>query len=129
MPRKWIYSKRAIQRCLFFVAGIVSVCSVVAGAEERTEAHMPCTVCHRNDTDFQAIKSSINETCLECHPRAKRNDHPIRVAPKTVPQELPLDEGGKITCITCHEPHGKTNVKKLLRMEFSSLCLSCHKDK
>jgi predicted CXXCH cytochrome family protein len=128
-PRKWGCIEKTMLRCLFLAAGILCVCSVVTGAEEKKEAHGSCTVCHRNNNDFRAIKPNINETCLECHPKAKRNDHPIQVAPKTVPEGLPLDEGGKITCITCHEPHGKKGLKKLLRMEFSSLCVSCHKDK
>lgn len=123
------HHEKAVLRCLLFTAGILCICLGVAGAEEKKEAHRSCAVCHRNDNDFQAIKSAINEICLECHPKAKRNDHPIRVAPKTVPEGLPLDEEGKLTCVTCHEPHGKTGVKKLLRMDFSSLCLSCHKDK
>ncbi len=37
-----------------------------------------------------------------------------------------------LSCYSCHEPHGKTDVKNQLKMEVrdgkNSLCASCHKD-
>jgi predicted CXXCH cytochrome family protein len=37
-----------------------------------------------------------------------------------------------MTCVDCHDPHGKSGVKRQLKMEVrddkNSLCMSCHKD-
>ena len=36
------------------------------------------------------------------------------------------DQG--VTCITCHEPHGRTNQSNMLRRPINDLCLGCHRD-
>jgi predicted CXXCH cytochrome family protein len=100
----------------------------VAEAGVPEEVHKGCTTCHM-EQDFKAIKTKINETCLRCHPTSIGKDHPVGVVSTIVPEGLPLDEGNKITCITCHEPHGKNTVDKLLRKDFNSLCIACHKNK
>lgn len=96
----------------------------IGGTEITKEIHKDCKACHSTE-DFK-IKIEINELCLKCH-SANRNDHPIGVVSKWTPARLPLDKENKLTCITCHEPHGKDTVNKLLRMDPDSLCLSCHK--
>lgn len=101
-------------------------CVAAAGAEAPKEIHKDCTVCHK-DPDFNAIKPKVNETCLKCHPASIGKDHPIAVVPKIIPGDLPLGEGNTVTCITCHEPHGKNTFGMLLRKDFTSLCKSCHK--
>ena len=100
---------------------------VVAGAETTKEVHRDCDACHK-EHNFKVINKNIQETCFKCHPTSKERDHPIGVTPAIVPEGLPLDEAGKITCITCHEPHGKNTVDKLLWKDFNSLCLSCHRE-
>ncbi len=86
-------------------------------------AHTGCSDCH---TRGKALKKpTVNELCLSCHPDNTK-DHILGMSPKTQPAGLPLDKDKKMTCITCHEPHGKGTVDKLLRMDKASLCAACH---
>lgn len=101
---------------------------VIWGEDTAVRVHQDCSVCHKDvDKDPGALKADINQICLGCHEKSKRNDHPIGLVPAIKPKELPLDKEGKITCVTCHEPHGWKPYDKLLRMEFNSLCKACHK--
>ncbi len=58
--------------------------------------------------------------------------HPIDVKPSPrcqIPKEFPLDDQGKITCASCHDPHNKKGaIKDYLRMpaDDGSLCVACH---
>jgi predicted CXXCH cytochrome family protein len=103
------------------------LCFFPAYAEEPKTGHKDCTTCHGKDEEKTAIKKKINETCLACHPGNKGRDHEVGIVSKMPDNKLPLGEGDIITCATCHEPHGKTKEKALLRMNFNDLCKSCHK--
>ncbi|HWR59749.1 MAG TPA: cytochrome c3 family protein [Thermodesulfovibrionales bacterium] len=120
------------QRCRYYA--VFGACLVIlfifAGgstAEESKKIHGECSTCHKGE-DHKAIKSVINETCNRCHPTTSGKDHPVDVVPEVKPPDLPLGEGNRITCVTCHEPHGKNTVEKLLRKKYRSLCTDCHKD-
>lgn len=87
-------------------------------------AHENCSDCH---TEGKALKQEgINQLCLSCHSGGKRNDHKTGIPSKGMKSPLPLDKEGQITCITCHEQHGKGSRSRLLRMKASDLCLNCH---
>ncbi len=70
--------------------------------------------------------------CYRCHPPEILGvSHPVGIAKKSgtvVPDYLPTLEGGIITCVTCHEVHGRDR-KHFTRMEASKdLCKICHKE-
>lgn len=88
--------------------------------------HEDCLNCHK-EKDSKELKSPVNELCLKCHPLSTQRDHPVNIKATVRPVKLPLDSEGRITCITCHEPHGKTGKERLLRMQFNDLCRECHK--
>lgn len=57
------------------------------------------------------------ESCAQCHDGlildsrqlwdGARKHHPVNVVPKkVVPAFFPLDDDGRVTCRTCHSPHG-----------------------
>jgi predicted CXXCH cytochrome family protein len=52
-------------------------------------------------------------------------EHKVNVVPSMRVKGLPLSDG-KITCVTCHDPH-KNRYGKLLRVKAKELCLTCHK--
>ena len=106
--------------------GILFLLAVTAEGAVQKEVHKNCASCH-GEQDYKAIVPKVNEICLKCHPTSLGKDHPIGVVSSVVAAELPLGEGNKITCITCHEPHGKNTTGRLLRKEFNSLCATCHK--
>jgi predicted CXXCH cytochrome family protein len=93
------------------------------GAEIITSAHKSCGDCHLRGAKLKDMP--LNDLCLQCHP-ANINDHKLGVIPKLLPKGLPLDKENRITCVTCHEPHGRGTTTKLLRLEHNSLCVACH---
>ncbi len=71
--------------------------------------------------------------CLQCHPKAADHgaSHPlVRVrngGDYAVPETLPLGEGGRMLCNTCHDPHGGSEYRQHMRMDPDrELCIQCH---
>jgi predicted CXXCH cytochrome family protein len=63
--------------------------------------------------------------CAQCHDPASMK-HPVGVVQKVAPADLPLAEGARIVCHTCHDPHDVKKRRAGLRLEYSDLCLRCH---
>jgi predicted CXXCH cytochrome family protein len=85
------------------------------------------------DDEFHAdlsskIVSSMT-ACLNCH---DAHAHPLNVVPSpiiNVSQEYPTLSDGRITCSSCHAPHG-SDYYYLTRKHFQGdLCVGCHTDK
>ncbi len=107
---------------LTLIAGPMTIEAAVAPAE-----HTKCIICHVDRNNLSSIKN-INTVCLGCHP-ANTKDHILDVISDTAPETLPL-ANGRITCNTCHDPHGKkTAGVPLLRLDAATLCVSCHPKK
>jgi DmsE family decaheme c-type cytochrome len=87
--------------------------------------NLSCTTCHSvhhpKSEEAQLKTASVIETCETCHKteamKTKRSGH------------MPVREG-KMTCTTCHNPHGSTNVR-MLRVGgwITETCVSCHTEK
>ncbi len=57
------------------------------------------------------------------------NSHPIGIVPSMpVPDDFLLDWRGQLTCVTCHDPHGRSN-NQYLRTELRGrdFCILCHR--
>jgi predicted CXXCH cytochrome family protein len=80
-------------------------------------------LCQRCHTPDLKLTNGPNALCQECHTFPHGN-HPVDVVQKTAVRDLPLLEGGKVACHTCHDPHRK---KSVLRKDFNALCTSCHR--
>ena len=78
-----------------------------------------CQRCHRPDLTLSAEPSAL---CRQCH-TFRHGNHPVDVVQKAPAAGLPLLEGGKVACHSCHDPH---RPKAPLRRPFNELCLSCH---
>ncbi len=68
------------------------------------------------------------DACVKCHQQGA--SHPVGIRSKglktKISPALPTIEGGMITCVTCHDPHGG-NKRYFIRMDFGrDLCISCH---
>jgi hypothetical protein len=51
------------------------------------------------------FRLDMDKVCLSCHGQSK-NEHPIGVIPTTsVPGDLPLNDRGEMSCLTCHAAH------------------------
>lgn len=122
MVKQYEEKKMFLMRLSVSMVSLLCFVNLTAGKE----IHRDCLECHK-DKDSKELKMVVNELCLKCHPFSTRRDHPVNIKASVKPEKLPLDSEGKITCITCHEPHGKTKEDRLLRMQFNTLCRECHK--
>jgi DmsE family decaheme c-type cytochrome len=87
--------------------------------------NLSCTTCHSvhnpKSEEAQLKKATVIDTCVTCHKtevmKTQRSGH------------MPVREG-KMTCTTCHNPHGSTNVR-MLRVGgwITETCVSCHTEK
>jgi hypothetical protein len=99
-----------------------------------------CPKCHLSPGSRPAagrFSTEADTVCLECHAKESLGrSHPVNVRPEEkyrkmkVPADLPLDDDGRIMCLTCHTAHGPY-VSYFLRRSspdrgFEVLCEACH---
>ena len=91
--------------------------------QARSQGGMPVDEIH-DGLSSQVMMSM--KACLNCH---KAHLHPLNVIPTkpgiTIPREFPTLSDGRITCSSCHEPHGSDFYFHLRKPE-QQLCASCH---
>jgi DmsE family decaheme c-type cytochrome len=83
-----------------------------------------CTDCHSvmaGARDHQLKAGSALETCGRCHTRQAR-------AQQLSFSRMPVAEG-KMTCTSCHDPHGTPNDRLLVAATVNDVCYSCHAEK
>lgn len=101
------------------------------------EARMACVDCHQVKqekqarlssearfseplTDVKSVTKQQPELCLQCHQmkraQLQRSSH------------MPYREG-KVTCTSCHNPHGSPNPKQLRQATLNENCYSCHAER
>lgn len=85
--------------------------------------HDNCSDCHTEGKSLKIPEATL--LCLSCHSQ-NRNDHKTGTPPGTMKTPLPIDKEGNISCVTCHDPHGKGSYPRLLKMKKDDLCLNCH---
>jgi DmsE family decaheme c-type cytochrome len=71
-------------------------------------------------TENTAVKKPQPELCLQCHQ--------MRRAQLQRSSHMPFREG-KVTCTSCHNPHGSPNPKQLLKSTTNEVCWSCHTER
>ncbi len=71
-------------------------------------------------TENKNVRKPQPELCLECHQ--------MRRAQLQRSSHMPFREG-KVTCTSCHNPHGSPNPKQLLQSTTNENCLSCHTER
>jgi DmsE family decaheme c-type cytochrome len=71
-------------------------------------------------TDNHGLKMSQPELCLQCHQ--------MRRAQLQRSSHMPYREG-KVTCTSCHNPHGSANPYQLIQSSINENCLSCHTER
>jgi DmsE family decaheme c-type cytochrome len=86
---------------------------------------LACTSCHNVHKGVELHPKLLSqptemELCNQCHKR--------QVAQQMSFSHMPLREG-KMTCSSCHNPHGTFTTKLLKGNSTNDLCYSCHKDK
>jgi len=71
-------------------------------------------------SENRAVKRSQPDLCLSCHQ--------MRRAQLQRSSHMPYREG-KVTCTSCHNPHGTPNPKQLIQSTTNENCLSCHTER
>jgi DmsE family decaheme c-type cytochrome len=71
-------------------------------------------------TENKGVKKSQPELCLGCHQ--------MRRAQLQRSSHMPYREG-KVTCTSCHNPHGTPNPKQLIQSTVNENCLACHTER
>jgi len=83
-----------------------------------------CTNCHTIMTNvtpkFQLAKGTEVDTCFQCHPNKR--------AQMWRTAHMPVREG-KMTCSSCHNPHGTYGESLLKTATVNDTCYQCHAEK
>ncbi len=83
---------------------------------------MDCATCHDPHSGAESGEASLrlgrtgDGPCVTCHTE------------KRGPFVFPHVNGVAGNCMSCHEPHGSSNPKRLIRARVAQLCLECHSD-
>ncbi len=75
------------------------------------------------------VASAIDqeEACGGCHRGAVEASHPTGFVPeRPLPPEFALDTRGRMTCGTCHDPHGGTDTMARAAARGGEFCQNCH---
>jgi DmsE family decaheme c-type cytochrome len=70
--------------------------------------------------EVRSLKHEQPELCLQCHQ--------MRRAQLQRSSHMPFREG-KVTCTSCHNPHGTPNPKQLIQATLNETCYSCHAER
>jgi predicted CXXCH cytochrome family protein len=90
-----------------------------------------CDVCHAphgTDREAKLLRLPGDRQCLSCHPDlpSRGHVHPSGATTKMkLPEDILLDSGGRLLCLSCHEPHESGEIKLLKK----GGCERCHEKK
>lgn len=100
-----------------------------------------CVDCHTGKGadlhEWQASTHAMEGVgCLECHGVHTEKDplascascHPAVMAQMQLPSHHPVREG-KMSCVSCHNPHRATEAMLKTDMRVNDLCYDCHQSK
>lgn len=92
-------------------------------------AEVACTSCHAVHGGRAGLLARADEgaTCFTCHfdirgEVMKRSSHPLRDASR-------LSTSGKMTCSSCHNPHGARSKALVDARSVNDKCYECHAEK
>jgi DmsE family decaheme c-type cytochrome len=113
------------------------------------EANEACMTCHNKSQHAMwdsSAHAARNLACVSCHsvhaPKSEQSQlrkaseielcatcHKLQAQKQLRTSHMPVREG-KMTCSSCHNPHGSTNVKMLRVGNWvNETCTSCHAEK
>ena len=129
-------TKRALAPILAFV--LIAAGAAVLYSSQWTSYHdfgSQCLDCHiskpSSESDPVTFSKNINLMCASCHKSEQELSHPVGMKPSMkVPQSMPLDWKGELTCLTCHTAHKRGFGGFHLRTAASGegFCVMCHGD-
>jgi DmsE family decaheme c-type cytochrome len=81
-----------------------------------------CTSCHQVHVQQDRVlkKATQAEVCYACHKTERAQSHRASTHPIAA---------GKTACSDCHNPHGSTGPKLLVKNSVNETCYTCHAEK
>lgn len=92
-----------------------------SGSEHQTR-NLACTSCHEVHAADDAVLNKVTQpdVCESCHKTQRAQFHRISVHPV---------RAGEMSCSDCHNPHGSTGPKLLVKNSLNETCYTCHAEK
>jgi DmsE family decaheme c-type cytochrome len=83
---------------------------------------MACTSCHQvhAQQDKVRVRTTQAEVCFTCHKEQRAQANRISHHPT---------KEGKVVCSDCHNSHGSTGPKLLVKQTLNATCYTCHAEK
>jgi predicted CXXCH cytochrome family protein len=115
MPKPLNISINALTWSILFISPLA------LGADHK------CNDCHKTSSPGKAdLVKPLSTLCADCHAaRLAAGEHAVDISLSSTMDNkmaLPL-QNGKLTCITCHDPH---KASLALRLTDPDLCQQCH---
>jgi DmsE family decaheme c-type cytochrome len=87
-----------------------------------------CNDCHNIHTTDQKVlrKATQADVCFACHKSERAQSRRISTHPLAV---TGLASTAKMSCSDCHNPHGSTGPKLLVKNSVTETCFTCHAEK
>jgi DmsE family decaheme c-type cytochrome len=92
-----------------------------SGSEHETR-DVACSNCHTTHAPMDPVRNKFTQpdVCFACHQTQRAQTHRFSTHPI-------LD--GKTACSDCHNPHGSTGPKLLVKNNVNETCYTCHAEK
>ena len=92
-----------------------------AGSQHESR-DIACAACHQVHAPNDRVLNKITqpEVCFNCHKTERSAIHKVSTHPI---------EAGKMACTDCHNPHGSTGPKLLVKDSTNEVCYTCHAEK
>jgi len=92
-----------------------------SGSQHQSQG-VPCSSCHTSHVSKDPVleKSTQPEVCFTCHKTQRSEIHLFSTHPILA---------GKTACSECHNPHGSTGPKMLVKNSTNETCYTCHAEK
>ncbi len=92
-----------------------------AGSQHQSSG-IPCATCHAIHVKTDPVLNKVTqpEVCFNCHKEQRAQIRRISTHPIGA---------GKMACSDCHNPHGSTGPKLLVKNSVNETCYTCHAEK
>jgi len=113
------------------------------GIEKLDKSCLSCHKVHNSENKRLLIKPE-DDGCLDCHKTGGSGEkkligehsHPVNIdVTRKLDDHFKLTKDGKMTCVTCHDPHKPTKTAKLDKdfirggfENFDTFCSACHEN-
>jgi DmsE family decaheme c-type cytochrome len=89
---------------------------------EHESRDLSCANCHTSHAARDPVLAKVTQpdVCYACHKTQRAQTHRISTHPILA---------GQMTCSDCHNPHGSTGPKLLVKNSVNETCYTCHAEK